>query len=155
MLAKSSPQTPLCAAGGVALGADGVLVGSRLWATSEASVSRAMHRAALRAGGVDTVRSQVMDNRPGARLAPQVQRKGALERFVARWHGSELELRLAGAEVGRAWADGWAEGDPDRSTTFVGEGVGLIGAVSPAQVVLEQMAGDAAQLLGRSRSASG
>src|SRR5438045_3098314 len=48
LLAERSPATLLCAAGGIAdgrglaaalmLGADGVLVGSRLWATPEANV---------------------------------------------------------------------------------------------------------------------
>lgn len=60
LIATQAPGTLLCAAGGVAdgrglaaalvLGADGVLVGSRLWATVEADVSRAMH-AALAANG--------------------------------------------------------------------------------------------------------
>ena len=53
LIAKTSPETILCAAGGIGdgrglaaalmLGADGVLVGSRLWASREANVSDRMH----------------------------------------------------------------------------------------------------------------
>lgn len=71
LLAVRAPNTLLCAAGGVAdgrglaaaiaLGADGVLLGSRLWATCEAAVSDAMHSAAIDADGDSTLRTSVMD----------------------------------------------------------------------------------------------
>lgn len=64
LIAARSPNTLLCAAGGIGdgrglaaalmLGADGVLVGSRLWASKEANVSSHMHRVALAATGDDT-----------------------------------------------------------------------------------------------------
>jgi len=45
------PQTPMVIAAAVSaalmLGADGALVGSRLWASREANVSERMHQAAL------------------------------------------------------------------------------------------------------------
>ncbi len=70
-LARRAPEVLLVAAGGIAdgrglaaalvLGADGVLVGSRLWASEEARVAEAMHAAALAASGDDTIRTDVMD----------------------------------------------------------------------------------------------
>lgn len=70
-IAKYSPHTLLCAAGGIGagrglaaalmLGADGVVVGSRFWASKEALVHPNMLRAAVTAGGDDTLRSSVMD----------------------------------------------------------------------------------------------
>ena len=68
LIAARSPDTLLCAAGGIAdgrglaaalmLGADGVVVGSRFWAAPEAEVSPRMHAAALAACGDDTIRSK-------------------------------------------------------------------------------------------------
>ncbi len=43
------------------LGADGAVIGSRFWASSEALVHPNMHRSALAANGDATVRSSVMD----------------------------------------------------------------------------------------------
>src|SRR5262245_7217463 len=61
LIAKRAPQTLLCAAGGIAdgrglaaapmLGADGVVVGTRFWASQEAQVPAGLHQAALAAGG--------------------------------------------------------------------------------------------------------
>ena len=70
-IAAKSPDTLLCAAGGIAdgrglaaslmLGADGVLIGSRFWASEEALVHPNMLEAAFNSTGDDTVRSSVMD----------------------------------------------------------------------------------------------
>ena len=64
-----------------------------------------------------------------------------------RWHDDPAGLRAAAAEEGPRWAAGWADGDPERSNTFVGEGVGLIGAIRPAAEVLAAMVADAEALL--------
>src|SRR6185437_9089138 len=70
-LAKAAPQTLLVAAGGVAdgrglaaalmLGADGVLVGSRFWASKEAIVPESFQQAAVAADGDATIRTSVVD----------------------------------------------------------------------------------------------
>lgn len=71
VLARKSPTTLLLAAGGIGdgrgiaaslmLGADGVLIGSRYWASAEALVSENFQRAALNATGDDTLRTDVPD----------------------------------------------------------------------------------------------
>lgn len=70
-IAAHAPETLLCAAGGVGdgrglaaalmLGADGVVVGSRFWASQEALVHANMHAAAVKATGDETIRSAAMD----------------------------------------------------------------------------------------------
>src|SRR5882672_7701926 len=70
-LAAASPETVLAAAGGVAdgrglaaalmLGADGVLVGSRFWASAEALVPQSLQMAAVAADGDSTLRTTVVD----------------------------------------------------------------------------------------------
>ena len=158
LLAAQSPGTLLCAAGGIAdgrgvaaalaLGADGVLVGSRLWATTEANVSGRMHGAALDADGDGTIRTTVMDIARGLEWPDRFVARVLRNRFTDAWHGRETELRRARGEVGRQWGDAWVAGDPDRSNTFVGEAVGLIHAIEPAGTVIERMSDEAAALLG-------
>jgi len=160
LIAQSSGETLLCAAGGIAdgrglaaalvLGADGVLVGSRLWATVEANVSDPMHAAALAASGDGTLRTSVMDIARGLDWPDRFTARVLRNRFTDEWHGRETELRESRADPGKAWSEGWSAGDPDRSNTFVGEAVGLIGAIEPAAEVIERMVAEAATLLGSS-----
>ena len=70
-LAKAAPATALLAAGGIAdgrglaaalmLGADGALIGSRFWASTEALVHLAFQKAAITADGDSTTRTTVVD----------------------------------------------------------------------------------------------
>lgn len=157
LIAKERPETILCAAGGIGdgrglaaaliLGADGVLVGSRLWASEEANVSEGMHAAALKATGDDTIRSQTMDL---ARKLPWPQRYSARvlkNQFIERWHGHETELVAVADEEAAKYRLAWAEGDPDRSNTFVGEVVGLIRSIEPVAQIIERMTSEAEALL--------
>ncbi len=160
LIAERAPGTLLCAAGGIAdgrglaaaivLGADGALVGSRLWATAEANVSGPMHAAALAASGDGTLRTRVMDIARGLDWPERFTARVLRNRFTDEWHGREAELRASGADVGTAWSEGWSAGDPDRSNTFVGEAAGLIDTIEPAAAVIERMVTEAAALLGSS-----
>src|SRR5690348_8508863 len=70
-LAKRSPETLLLAAGGVAdgrglaaalmLGADGVVIGTRFWASEEALTPQALTDRAIHATGDETVRTRAID----------------------------------------------------------------------------------------------
>ena len=157
LIAKTSPETLLCAAGGIGdgrgiaaalmLGADGVMVGSRLWASHEANVSEGMHQAALKASGDDTIRSQVMDL---ARKLPWRTRYSARvlkNQFIERWHGHEAELMTVADEEAAKYRKAWAEGDPEKSNTFVGEVVGLIRKIEPTGEIIQRMVQEASLLL--------
>jgi nitronate monooxygenase len=153
LIAARSPSTLLCAAGGIAdgrglaaalmLGADGALVGSRLWASSEANVSPRMHVAALAATGDDTIRSQVMDLARKLDWPPRYTARVLRNAYIERWHGREAELlTVADAEAAK-YRKAWAEGDPEGSNTFVGEAAGLIHAIEPVAVIIERMVAEA------------
>jgi nitronate monooxygenase len=158
LIAKRAPQTLLCAAGGIVdgrglaaalmLGADGVVVGTRFWASKEALVPASLHDAALAASGDDTVRQSVLDivrERPWpARYTGRVLRND----FVAEWLGREGELRDAKTEQVARYRAAAKAGDPAIAATIVGEGVGLIHAIEPAAVILERMVAEAEALLG-------
>ena len=150
LIAAKSPATLLCAAGGIAdgrglaaalmLGADGVLVGSRLWASSEANVSPRMHAAALAATGD---RSQVMDLARKLDWPPRYTARVLRNAYIERWHGREAELLAVAEEEAAKYRQAWAEGDPEGSNTFIGEAAGLISAIEPAAGLIERMAAEA------------
>ncbi|MEM1386971.1 MAG: nitronate monooxygenase [Pseudomonadota bacterium] len=156
-LSAANPEVLLLAAGGIAdgrglaaalmLGADGVLVGSRLWASTEAQVHPAMWQAAQDATGDETIRSSVMDIARGlnwpARYSCRVLRNG----FTERWQDDLDGLRAAAPGEAARWAKAWEAGDPRVANTFVGEATGLIDTVRPAEEILRDMAQEAAALL--------
>jgi nitronate monooxygenase len=161
LIAERSPDTLLCAAGGVGdgrglaaalmLGADGVLVGSRLWASAEANVSPAMHAAALAATGDDTIRTQVMDLARKLHWPARYTARVLRNAFTDRWHGRETELAEVADVEAEKYRAAWAAGDPQRSNTFVGEVVGLIDSIQPAGDIIRSMAADAEARLSVSR----
>ncbi len=158
-IANNAPQVLLCAAGGVGdgrglaaalmLGADGVVVGSRLWASEEALVHPNMHAAAMRASGDESLRSSVMDIARSLDWPERYSCRVLKNDFTDRWHGREDALREAGSAVADQWRAAWAAGDADGSNTFVGEVTGLIGAIAPAGRIVETMVEEAARLVGR------
>lgn len=153
-----APDVLVLAAGGVAdgrglaaalmLGADGVLVGSRLWASDEANVSQAMTDAAIAASGDATIRSSVMDKVRFLNWPEGYTARVLRNPFTDRWH-DDLDGLLARAEEETAkWKAGWAEGDPERSNTFVGEAAGLIHDRPPAAEIIARIVAGAEELLG-------
>ena len=158
LIAARAPETLLCAAGGIAdgrglaaalmLGADGVVVGSRFWASAEALVNPNQHAAALAATGDDTVRQSVTDIARGydwpERFNIRVVRNG----FVDQWLGRENEMRAAGAPERERYAAAVAAGDPAIAAAIAGEAAGLIHAIEPAGVIVARMVSEAEALLG-------
>lgn len=158
-LAKHSPGTLLLAAGGIAdgrglaaalmLGADGVLVGTRLWASREALVAPAHHEAILAADGDGTLRTRVPDI---ARQLPWPRgftARVARNAFTQRWHGREEELERAAPTIGQRYRQAFAEGDPDETCVWFGEAAGLVHGIEPAGDIVTRMARDAAAAIGR------
>jgi nitronate monooxygenase len=155
-LAANSPPTMLLAAGGVAdartlaavrvLGADGALVGSRLWATQESLAPAGAKEQAVTASGDGTARSSVFDIlRRKDWPAPYDFRaiRNALHR---KWEG---RLDASNAEEARAEYDaGVKAGDFSRAHATVGEAAGLIHDLPPAAQVIDRMSAGAAQILG-------
>jgi len=156
-IAANSPQVLLCAAGGIGdgrglaaalmLGADGVVIGSRFWATQEAMVHPNMHRAALEATGDQTIRSSVMDiardlNWPSRYTAHVLQNE-----FTDRWNDDIEGLIARAASESTRWTSAWAAGDTNVANTFVGEVVGLVNSIEPAGALLHDIVSQAQKLL--------
>ncbi|MCX7383080.1 MAG: nitronate monooxygenase [Alphaproteobacteria bacterium] len=162
LLARGSPDTLLLAAGGIAdgrglaaaimLGADGVVMGSRLWATRECLIHPNHQTAALAANGDATVRQIAADIARGydwpGEFTGRVLRTG----FVDRWHGDEAAHRAAAGAARAGYMADVAEGRTDEAGVFVGEAIGLMDRVLPAAAVLAAVGAQAEALL-RGRAA--
>jgi nitronate monooxygenase len=160
LIASIAPETLLCAAGGVGdgrglaaalcLGADGVVVGTRFWASDEALVHPNLQATAVSATGDDTLRSSVIDILRGydvwpARYNVRTLRSAATDR----WHGRESELRADVEPEVTRYADAVARGDARHVSPIVGEAIGLIHGVAPAGAILRTIVGEAEGLLAR------
>ncbi|CAJ1502524.1 nitronate monooxygenase [[Mycobacterium] kokjensenii] len=159
LVAAHAPETLVVAAGGVVdgrglaaalmLGADGVLVGTRLWASREALVSPRAQRRALDAGGDDTYRTGVYDIVRGLDWPAEYTARALRNSFGDTWHGRETELRGALGEAVADYQRAVADEDFDTAAVLVGEGVGQIGMVRSAADIVEDMAADAERILRR------
>lgn len=157
-LAGRAPEVLLLAAGGIAdgrglaaalmLGADGVLIGSRLWASAEAQVSEAMTDAAISATGDQTIRSTVMDAARNLRWPARYTARVLRNPVTDRWHDDPDGLR-ANIAARADWAEGWTTGDPESANTFVGEATGLIHDRPPVADIITRMVEEAEALLRR------
>jgi nitronate monooxygenase len=150
---------PVAAAGGVAdgrglaaalmLGADGVLIGSRLVASSEALTPHGFHDAILAADGDATVKTSVIDLVRNYPWPDEFSGRALKNDFVTRWHGRENALTDAStiaSETERYWA-AFSAGDADNAGVFMGEAAGLIHDIAPAAEIIERMVAQAHGLL--------
>lgn len=160
-LARNSPTTLLLAAGGIAdgrglaaallLGADGVLIGSRFWASDQALVPKSFQAAAIAAEGDDTVRTTVVDIVRKIDWPHPFTARVLETRFTKEWHGRETTLAepAALAHQMKHYLEASQRGDFDDTGVFIGEAVALIQDVRPAGDILRQIVREAEELLGR------
>ncbi len=157
LIAARAPDTLLCAAGGIAdgrglaaalmLGADGVVVGSRFWASEEALVPPSLHQAALSATGDQTVRQSVLDIVRGRAWPQRYTGRVLRNDLVSEWLGREDELRANTGPTVKRYAEAQLAADPNTVAVIVGEAVSLIHSIEPAAVILERMVTEAEILL--------
>ena len=158
-LAAHSPNTLLLAAGGVAdgrglaaallLGADGVLIGSRLWASTESLAASGAKEQAAQTNGDGTARSAVFDIlRRKSWPAPYDFR--AIRNDLHRSLENNVAALQANPDAARADYDaGVKAGDFTRAHATVGEAVGLMTDIPSAQTLIERITQQARSLLNR------
>jgi nitronate monooxygenase len=150
-------KVPVVAAGGIAdgrglaaalmLGASGVLLGTRFYATTEAAGAAAAKERIRAASGDDTLRSIVFDiSRRNVWPAPFTGRC-LRNAHAERWFGREVEL-LRDQEVQAArYAAAREEGDFDVAAVIAGESSGLVRDIPSAREVVERTVREAAARL--------
>lgn len=157
-LAGNAPDVLLLGAGGIAdgrglaallmLGADGALVGSRLWASQEALPSDATKQQAVAASGDDTARSPIFDVLRRKDWPAEYDFRALRNALHREWEGREAELRADPAAARAAFDAAVAAGDFSGANVTVGEVAGLIRDIPPAGEILRQIAREAEARLG-------
>lgn len=156
-LAAHSPDVQLLAAGGIAdgrglaaalmLGADGALVGSRLWASKESLAPEAAIAEAIRTDGDGTARSRVFDFLREKNWPPHFDFRALRNAIHRKWEGRIEELAANPAEAVRDYKAGVAAADYSRAHVTVGESTGLIHQCASAQDIIAEIDAQARQLL--------
>ncbi len=157
-VAKAVAPVPVLAAGGfvdgaglvsaLALGADGVLLGTRFLAVDEAPVEPIYKQAIVASDGGDTVVTTLNDSLTG-RDWPGAWVRVRRTPFVQRWLGREPELRRRREEA-FAQLEQFEASNADDGLMFYGQSAGLIESVKPAAEVVSEIVADAEEIL-RSR----
>lgn len=144
----------LCAAGGIAdgrgvaaalaLGAEGVVMGTRFLGALEATAPTKGHRDAIintRDGGQNTVRAKVFDEVRGPNVWPVLfdGRGIVTESYTDHVSGMGIEeIRRLYKEAVEGEGKGFAEGNK-RATVWAGTGVGLVRKIQPAGEIVEEV----------------
>ena len=157
-LAALAPTTLLLAAGGIAdgrglaaalmLGADGVLLGTRLWATAESLAATGAVEAALHANGDETARSSVFDVLRRKNWPPEFDFRALRNHLHREWELRMDELQAAPDAARADYDAGVAAQDFERAHVTVGEAVGLLRDAPSAAVLIERITRQAAALIG-------
>jgi NAD(P)H-dependent flavin oxidoreductase YrpB (nitropropane dioxygenase family) len=153
---KAVSPLPVLAAGGIAdgaglaaalaLGAQGVLLGTRFYATTECPSPDAWKQAIVASDGQDTIVTSVPDSLTG-RDWPGAWSRVVRTRFIEEWLGREPELRRRREEVWSRLERAEAEGQLDYRINHVGQCAGLIDTILPAGDVVRQIVAEAEAIL--------
>lgn len=158
-LAARAPDTLLLAAGGIAdgrglaaalaLGADGALIGSRLWATTESLAPPAAQAVAVDTDGDGTARSSVFDILRRKDWPPPYDFRAVRNALHRAWEDRIDALRADPGPARAAYERAVAAADYSAAHVTVGEATGLIRGVVPAAALLADITRTATRILNR------
>jgi len=156
MMVKAVAPLPVLCAGGVAdghglaaalaLGAEGVLLGTRFMATSEAPIHVNFKQAILKSDGHDTVLTEIPDL-ASQRVWPGALSRAQRNRFIQRWAGREWLVRQNAKEIGQQAAAARAVGDVENASLSFGQDAGLIDSIKSVKDVIQDIIADAEEIL--------
>ena len=157
-IAKRNSDAILVAAGGIGdgrgiaaslmLGAQGVLLGSRYWATREALVPQAFQNAALAACGDDTMRTSVPDVARKLHWPQEFNIRVLANKLMTEFDARVNDLDEAQCtQIARRYLAAAQSGDIDDGGIIVGEIAGIINAIPGAKELTHQMGQEAKSLL--------
>jgi nitronate monooxygenase len=157
-------RVPVVAAGGIGdgrglaammmLGASGVLLGTRFYASQEADGAEEAKRIICEAKSGSTVRSIIFDlSRNNVWPAP-FNGRCLINDHARRWMGREVELLQNVNSVAVEYAAAKAKGNFEIAAVIAGEAVGLIHDVPPAAEIVDRIVTEADQILRGRRNSS-
>ena len=145
------------AAAALALGAEGVVMGTRFLSAPETHVHSIYQQALLAAsdGGQSTIRSKLFDNLRGPNIWPVTYdgRSIVMESFDDHTNGVDIEeIRRLHNDAAKADDAGFGQGGKGRAAMWAGSGVGLVKKVQPAAEIVEEVRGAALKALETART---
>ena len=156
MVVNAVAPVPVVAAGGVAdgaglaaalaLGAEGVLLGTRFLASPESPLSADKKQAILDSDGHNTALTEIPDLISG-RVWPGAYARTTRNRLIEDWMGREGELRYRRAEVAALVQEAHQAGDPDNSVMYTGQTAGLINDIQPVSAIVQNIVAEAEAIL--------
>ena len=156
MMVKAVASLPVLSAGGIAdgrglvaalaLGAEGVLLGTRFMATQEGPIHPNFKQAIIKSDGHDTVLTEIPDL-ANQRVWPGAMSRAQRNRFIERWSGREWALRQNASEVGKQVAAARAAGDVENASLAFGQDAGLIDSIKSVSQVVEDIVTEAAEII--------
>lgn len=146
-ITKTSPNVLLLAAGGIIdgrglaaalmLGADGILIGSRLLSADEALVHPNMLQAVFNATGDDALRTTIIDIVRNRNWPDRYTISVIKNAFTNTWHHNPDTLRTS-PSAQNEWNQALTAGDPTTANIFAGQGAGMIHkSQSTADIIAE------------------
>ena len=159
------PDTPVAAAGGIAdgrglaaammFGAEGVLLGTRFYASQEAEGHpRPSGASSRRRAGRPSARSSSTCRAAIAGPIP-IPAACCATPHLERWLGREAELEAQAEEVGRDYAAARERGDFDVAGVIAGEACALIHDIPPAARIVERIVAEAVEFASRRLGGAG
>ncbi len=156
MVVDAVAPIPVLTAGGVAdgrglaaaiaLGADGVLLGTRFLASVESPLHPNFKQAIVDADGHDTALSEIPDIAAG-KVWPGAMSRSRRNRFIERWAGREWLLRSQQAQALAAIQAARKAGDVHEAPLSMGQDAGLINDIPAAGEIVRRIAQEAAEIL--------
>ncbi len=155
---RATSPVPVLAAGGIAegsglaaslaLGAEGVLLGTRFLATPEAPIPASYKQAILESDGHNTMLTEIADIAQG-RIWPGAMSRVARNRFIERWAGREWEVRQRRNEIAGQLRAARERNDAEESNLQMGQTAGLITGITPAADIVRQIVAEAERIIRR------
>jgi NAD(P)H-dependent flavin oxidoreductase YrpB (nitropropane dioxygenase family) len=158
MVVDAVSPIPVLAAGGfadgrglvaaLALGAQGILLGTRFLSTEESPLHPNFKRAIVDSDGHDTQLSEIPDIASGL-VWPGAMTRSRRNHFIERWAGREWALRQSRAEAHAKLRAARESGDVAEGPLSMGQDAGLIHDIPPAAEIVTRIAQEAREILER------
>jgi nitronate monooxygenase len=133
-------------------GAEGVLMGTRFYASLEAEGHPDAKQRIVAAGSGASVRSIVFDLARRNRWPEPYTGRVLKNALTDRWIGREAELEARADEVGGEYVLARERGDFDRAAVIAGEACALINDIPSARAIVERVVAEAERAISRSNA---
>lgn len=156
-LKEHSPETLLLASGGIAdgrglaaalmLGAEGIVMGTRFWASAEAMTPETHTNRAISATGDATVRTKSLDALRGTPWPKEFSFRFMKNKLTDEWAEREDEAFEAYGSYAQKYTEARSKNDLDIMAVVGGEAVGLVKSRPSAETIVRETIEQACALL--------